>query len=210
MPKGKPHGPPAPADIKTIIDRYYDECREKQPGKSKQYCSRVAWTRFCQHKNPDHPSCTKYGKTGATMKENRPFRELFALLEGHPHHDGAVEREEFNTLAEPKPMDAEAREAMSEYVLERLPPSLKFVTAKNEQGLVYHDSRGRAVETTIGDIDDGELSKLAERLGFTNEREPVPPEMPDDFVEPTADNTGYGQRGVNGDYMADVRSIVRA
>lgn len=204
MPKGKPHGPPAPPDIKKTIDRYYDDCREKQPDKSKGYCARVAWSRFCQQ-NPDHPSCTQ-----GAQAENRPFSALFALLEGHPHHDGAVEREEFNTLDELKPMDAEVREAMSEYVLERLPPSLKFVTAKNEQGFVYHDSRGRAVETTIEEIDDGELCKLAKRLGFTNEHEPVLPEIPDDFVEPTADKTGHEQRGISGDYMADVHSIVQA
>ena len=254
MPKGKPHGPPAPPDIKKTINRYYDECREKQPGKSKEYCARVAWTRFCQHKDPDHPSC----KTNQTMEAvgrgmgrggmgngpddgacvcpscghmqphttgetcmdmtcskcgtkmtresfGRPFSSLFALLEGQPHHDGEVERKEFNTLGASAPLDAEARQAMTDFVLERLPPSRTFMTAKNETGVVYYDSRGRAVQATFNEIDDGELRRLAERLGFNNEQEPATPEMPDDFVEPTADNTA----STGGIVMADLVSIVR-
>lgn len=59
----KGHGPPAPKGIRDTIVRYYDDCREKQPDKSKEYCARVAWTRFCQYKDPDHPSCTEYGRT---------------------------------------------------------------------------------------------------------------------------------------------------
>ena len=55
--KKRPHGPPAPPDIQKTIARYYDDVRKNQPGKSKEYAARVAWTRFCKYKNPDHPSC---------------------------------------------------------------------------------------------------------------------------------------------------------
>lgn len=61
--KKKDHGPPAPSDIQSTITRYYDDCREKQPNKGKEYCARVAWQRFCMYKNPDHSSCTEYGRT---------------------------------------------------------------------------------------------------------------------------------------------------
>lgn len=56
---GKEHIKGAPADV----NRYYADCREKQPDKSKGYCSRVAWQRFCMYKDLSYAGCTKYGKT---------------------------------------------------------------------------------------------------------------------------------------------------
>ena len=65
--KKKPHGPSAPKDIQKTIARYYDDVMASLPkhlkGASKKrqkaYAAAVAWTRFCKHKDPGHPSCNR-------------------------------------------------------------------------------------------------------------------------------------------------------
>ncbi len=75
--KKKVHGPKA-RDGRTqkVISRYYDEIKEKQPGKSKEYYARVAWQRYCMYKNPDYAGCTKAGKTKAV---SGPVGEEFEM-----------------------------------------------------------------------------------------------------------------------------------
>jgi len=56
-----------PADV----ERYYKDCMKKPPstakGREKEYCSRVAWQIYCEHKNPGHPGCTEYGRTKKSL-----------------------------------------------------------------------------------------------------------------------------------------------
>jgi len=169
----KPHGPPAPSDIKKTINRYYDDCMAsstaKKKGNPKEYCARVAWQRFCMNKNPDHPSCTKYGKTRATMEDVMPFKELFENLK----RDGAVEREEFDTLSNKNdPVEEAERTTLEDFILGQLRPHEIFHTAEGKPGVVYHDRRGRAVSAVVDEMDDGEVQYLARVLHFDNEAEP--------------------------------------
>ena len=68
--KKRPHGPPAPKDIQKTLARYYDDVMASLPARikkqsekrQKEYAARVAWTRFCKYKNPNHPSCTDVGR----------------------------------------------------------------------------------------------------------------------------------------------------
>jgi len=277
----KPHGPPAPSDIKKTVTRYYDDCMAsstaKKKGNPKEYCARVAWQRFCMYKDPEHPSCTKFGKTKATMPEGtvinlgrqkkhdpsdlvwgnrdgkpvevgqkvvyvvspgavgfppgtyyikgvvakvirrgadprvefrfespmRPkkmvmrqmaldkepgnllgwaqpmrkesrameFKSLFEMLKP----DGAITRDEFNTLPDVSPIEPEERSHLESFVLSKLRPHEIFATATGKTGIVYHDVRGRATATVLGEMDCAELRWLAERLGHNNEQEPPPP-----------------------------------
>lgn len=87
-----------PADV----ERYYQECMKKQPGKGKEYCARVAWSIFCAHKKPDYPGCTKFGK-----KWGKPYsKPLSAEVEGCSPCEAAYrERQALvgRLLAEEKP-----------------------------------------------------------------------------------------------------------
>lgn len=55
------------------VDRYYKDCLKDPPknakGDKKEYCARVAWSIYCQEKNPSYSGCTEYGKT----KKSRPY-----------------------------------------------------------------------------------------------------------------------------------------
>lgn len=68
---GKKHMKGAPPSV----NRYYEECMASDTAKSKpnpkEYCARVAWTRYCSYKNPDYPGCTEKGKAWA--KESAAF-----------------------------------------------------------------------------------------------------------------------------------------
>lgn len=189
----KPHGPPAPADIKKTINRYYDDCMASSTAKGKdnpkEYCARVAWQRFCMNKNPDHPSCTKYGKTRATMEAEEPFSHLFEMLKP----DGEVTRDEFDTLPDEVVLEPEDRAQLESFVISKLRPHEIFATAKGQTGIVYHDKRGRATSAVLDEMDAGELRWLAKRLGHNNEMEPEPPPP---------------QPRVENDVEADMRSIL--
>lgn len=45
------------------VERYYEDCmgskkaKGMSEGKAKSYCSAVAWSIYCTHKNPDSPHC---------------------------------------------------------------------------------------------------------------------------------------------------------
>ena len=79
---GKQHIKGAPPDV----NRYYADCRKKQPAKSKEYCARVAWQVFCSHKDPDYPGCTQFGKTrgppySGPLSDGRIRSRALVLLE---------------------------------------------------------------------------------------------------------------------------------
>jgi len=68
----KVHIKGAPDDV----NRYYEKCRKDQPDKSEEYCARVAWQIYCTNKNPDDPSCTKYGKTKASLPIGESWEDI--------------------------------------------------------------------------------------------------------------------------------------
>lgn len=52
--------PGLPVEARDI----YNECKED--GHSDEYCARTTWEVYCQHMNPDDPSCTEIGRTEQT------------------------------------------------------------------------------------------------------------------------------------------------
>jgi hypothetical protein len=43
------------------LDKYYEECM-KSGYKDKTRCAKLAWSIYCTHVHPGHPSCTSKGK----------------------------------------------------------------------------------------------------------------------------------------------------
>ena len=82
--------------------------------------------------------------------------------------DGAVRRTEFC----PPPTRTEVllspneREAIESFLFDNTKQQFRYTDRKGQGGIVFYDTRGRAVSAIVREMDDGLLLTLAEKEGY--------------------------------------------
>lgn len=96
--------------------------------------------------------------------------------------DGAINRDEFDIDYEvsgwPVLSAPEKRQQLERYVLRKcIPERHRFKKADGSDGIVYFDSRGRAVHGSISEVSDADLVRMAKSAGkrFRGQADPNKP-----------------------------------
>lgn len=120
--------------------------------------------------SPTDGSCGEHSTKESIMG---PFSNLMRAIreDKNREQDGAVRRDEFDQapVVDVDFGDEERRLMFKAFILANTPEGHKFMMADGRQGFVYADERGRAVESAIEDLDDGELLWLAVGRGLKAE-----------------------------------------
>lgn len=97
------------------------------------------------------------------------LNNLMTQLTEHQKVDGEVERAEFDPRHDregwPEEVDPADRQKIERYVFGKTPSHHTYKTADGEKGIVFFDSRGRATNAVISEMDGEELLRLARSYG---------------------------------------------
>jgi len=89
------------------------------------------------------------------------FSSMLRLVE-QQNSDGAIRHAEFDPAPSQGPFDPAGREEMIRFIDASTPARHKFDTADGRTGVVYFDTRGRAVSAVLDDLGDDTLGWIAQ------------------------------------------------
>jgi hypothetical protein len=108
----------------------------------------------------------KKDKEDKKKKKSSKYESLMASITENKNidRDGSVNRSEFDRVSHPpinKELDANGRRKLEKYILDKTPSAHKFLNATGYTTIVYFDDRGRAAASSIVDLSDDEIVRLA-------------------------------------------------
>lgn len=109
--------------------------------------------------------------------EMKSFSRMMKMVE-QQLRDGEVRHDEFNVFVPPTTsvLTPEERLAIEGFLVGATPTSQRYTTAEGADGIVYYDTRGRAVSGVVAQMDDSELLALAYERGYVPPAQDVEPD----------------------------------